>query len=311
MKTEKALSFASRREYIISGNTAALEVLEQSSENEASKAEGSMLEQNEDFKDENVDEDIDEGVSQVKAIPVSESYQEHGDKTDDQKKEDSKKSPRMKKEASSTFSIPGLKLPLTELNRTKNMTCKIISSEIISEGFFSASYLSFKLTIFPWETEIERRDKDFNTLREYFEKMFPHVLLPPISDRKNTKKHDDWYIHKRTNILQRFLNKCLDIEELKGSEVFLEFLTNKNSKTATKSLKTGYDNAKVPEDASQYPTMSGEHEVLESPALQKFSEKFNIYMNSYEVLSNQFYNLSKQLNNQYEELASTQKKMAE
>ena len=91
----------------------------------------------------------------------------------------------------------------------------------------------------------------------------------------------------------------------------MKFLTTKNSKNVTKALKTALEKAKVPEDASQYVTPSGEHQIIESSSINKFVEKFPIYMNSYEVLSAQFYDLSRTLDKQYEEIAGTQKKMAE
>jgi hypothetical protein len=45
--------------------------------------------------------------------------------------------------------------------------------------------------------------------------------------------------------------------------------------------------------------------------VQKFAEKFSVYTNSYEVVSAEFYKLSGQLKSQYEEVAATQRKMAE
>lgn len=71
------------------------------------------------------------------------------------------------------------------------------------------------------------------------------------------------------------------------------------------------DKAKVPEDASMYICETGEHPIIESKEVKRFSEKFPIYLNSYEVLNNEFYKLSRQLSGQYEELSVTQKKLSE
>jgi hypothetical protein len=296
----KNMSYYSRRDYILSGGV--IEPMEQSPQAD----EEQKLEEDE----ENIDEDNDEAEISKPKITKTELSKVHEDlQWQEDEKEDP--SPKFKKGVSIATTAPGLKLPLTELNRTKGLNIKVLSHEIVNEGFFSASYLSFKIQVLPWETIIDRRDKDFNTLREYFVKAYPHILIPPISSKKNTKKNDEWYIHKRTNLITRFINKWLDIDELKASEVFLEFLTTKNSKTATKVVKTGLDSVKPPEDCSQYATMSGEHKIIENPQVKKFSDKFSIYMNSYDVLSAQFYSLSRQLDTQYEEIASTQKKMAE
>lgn len=125
------------------------------------------------------------------------------------------------------------------------------------------------------------------------------------------KKHDEWYTHKRKKIIQRFINKCLDIDVLKSSEAFLDFLTNKNSKNATKNLKAFFDKTKAPEDASQYVTVTGEHDLIENPTIMKFAEKFSIYMTSYDILSSKFYSLSRQLEKQYEDISDTQQKLSE
>lgn len=133
---------------------------------------------------------------------------EHKVKEEDKDVDPKVDEPKMvKQHTSSISSVFGLKMPLTELNRIKDLKIEVIGTETIDEGFFSAKYLSFKLRVIPLDLAIERRDKDFNYLRDCFSKMYPHILIPPISAQKTTKKYDEWYTHKRTNIIQRFVNK--------------------------------------------------------------------------------------------------------
>lgn len=105
------------------------------------------------------------------------------------------------------YSCPGYKMHNTQISDIHNLSVKVLDSEVVDEGFFSAKYLSFKLKVLPWDTDIDRRDKDFNGLRDFLVKTFPHILIPPLSESKTIMKNDQWYLHKRKFIIENFVNK--------------------------------------------------------------------------------------------------------
>jgi hypothetical protein len=255
---------------------------------------------NESYEDKNAD--LLKPLADIKLLNRSEKSSEN---------EESKDSCPLVRLETKIYSCPGYKMHHTKISQTKDLSVKVLHSEVVDEGFFSAKYLSFKLKVLPWDTEIERRDKDFNSLREHLVKTNPHLLIPPLSDSKTIMKNDQWYLHKRKFIIENFVNKALSIPVLRSSDVFSEFLTLKSSKLVTKAIKAGADKTKVPEDASMYICETGEHPIIESKDVQKFSEKFTIYLNSYEVLNKEFYKLSRQLSDQYEEVSNTEKKLSE
>jgi hypothetical protein len=96
--------------------------------------------------------------------------------------------------------------------------------------------MSFMVRTFPLDKEVKRRDRDFNILREYLVKQFPHVLIPPISEilYKNSTTSQ---INERKNILEKYVNLILKSDQLKSSNVVLDFLTASNEKVFHKQLK--------------------------------------------------------------------------
>lgn len=107
------------------------------------------------------------------------------------------------------------------------------------------------------------------------------------------------------------MNKILQIEELKSSEVVDDFLKNANQKNVTKNITAAIEKLKVLEDASQYSNMTGCYPIQESKTASQFSERFPIYINSYQVLSGQFHQLSKQISSKYTEISELQKKLSQ
>lgn len=148
-KKDKTLSFFSRRELIVEGEPI------------PHVEETQIVEDEKEDEPENVDDDYDTGYREVKTAKPIEFPQKY------QEEEEKVSTPKMVKQSTSIVTaVPGIKMPLTELNRTKGLYVEILDSEIVDEGFFSAKYLSFKVKVMPFDTVIDRRDKDFNTLRE-------------------------------------------------------------------------------------------------------------------------------------------------
>lgn len=201
---DQTMSFFSRREQIMSGMPVNDTIVEDESPgNEEDQTGEGGQGGNINLRDEIEDS---KPYNYETAKPKQEYKGDNRSQEEERKDVTSPRMARMQTQAE-PYTVPGLKLPLTELNRTKDLRIEVIGSEIVDEGFFSAKYLSFKLKVLPWDTVIERRDKDFNVLHDYFVKAFPHILIPPINGKSTTKKYDEWYTHKRKFIIKRFMNK--------------------------------------------------------------------------------------------------------
>jgi hypothetical protein len=199
-KKEKTLSFFSRREQILEGNIDPNTIPE---EDYAPESQIDLAGSNEEDL-ENADE-TDEALSTPKTMVTQKSENKGKEEEDEEEKDPA--SPGIKRLQSRAYTAQGIKLHKTELNNIKDMRVEVIGSEVVNEGWLSAKYLSLKLKVLPSNTEIDRRDKDFNSLREYFLKAYPHILVPALNDRKSTMKEDEWYVHKRKMVIDKFINK--------------------------------------------------------------------------------------------------------
>ncbi len=47
-----------------------------------------------------------------------------------------------------------------------------------TEGFLKHKFVTYNMKTFPLNYVVERKDKDFNYLRDYLVIKFPHVVVP-------------------------------------------------------------------------------------------------------------------------------------
>jgi len=56
------------------------------------------------------------------------------------------------------FEIDGFKVNSNVLNRTQYLSVEVTEPELIDEGFFSSSYMSYNVRTSPLEKDVRRRD---------------------------------------------------------------------------------------------------------------------------------------------------------
>ena len=61
-------------------------------------------------------------------------------------------------------------------------------------------------------------------LKNTLESLHPGLPVPPIAKKGQYRRYDDKHLHKRLMILEMFLNKLAQIPELKGDQIFENFL---------------------------------------------------------------------------------------
>ncbi len=71
---------------------------------------------------------------------------------------------------------------------------------------------------------MERRYSDFEWLRLTFEWLHPGIPIPPLAKKGQFRRYDDKHLRKRMMILEMFLNKLLEIPELRAEVVLENFL---------------------------------------------------------------------------------------
>ncbi len=184
-------------------------------------------------------------------------------------------------------------------------TIDISDPQIQDDGFFSVKYLDFKVKLLGVEKSVRRRDKDFNTLRQYLSKMYPHVYIPTCPPHKKMKKYEADYLNKRKRNLQRFLNKVLHSSILRASPMVYDFLTFDNAKDFTKTLKTAFDKDPAPKNTREFVSLDGKFNVSKERKYFRFGEKYTSFTQSYEVLMTKMHNLNKKLSSEMRHVSDT------
>ena len=72
--------------------------------------------------------------------------------------------------------------------------------------------------------KVERRYSDFLWLKTTLELLHPGLPVPPIAKKGGYRRYDDKHLQKRLMILEMFLNKLVQIPELKGDQILENFL---------------------------------------------------------------------------------------
>jgi len=138
------------------------------------------------------------------------------------------------------------------------------------EGFFGGKHLIYKIETNPLGWKVERKDKDFNFLRTYLVKEFPHLLVPAVPEYTSAKVIDKNFMRKRESLLNRFMNKLLMQDEIKACPVLIDWLKVPNYKEVGKKLRKDCEEHPKYQFVHQYPTLSGEHKINVSKKAEIF-----------------------------------------
>ena len=86
--------------------------------------------------------------------------------------------------------------------------------------------------------KVGRRYSDFMWLREYLRKVNPTQVIPPIPEKKASKRTQRHY-DKRMSILTFFLNDIMTIPEFRNNRVVIGFLRLTESSAFAKLKEEG------------------------------------------------------------------------
>ena len=101
--------------------------------------------------------------------------------------------------------IPGFKAGKNALSKGNSLKVSISDPQIHDDGLFSRKFITFLVKTPELKYEVRRKDRDFNTLYEYFCKIFPHIYVPTCPEPKKDKMDDNAF-EKRAKQLETFIN---------------------------------------------------------------------------------------------------------
>ena len=183
----------------------------------------------------------------------------------------------------------------TEFRDYKNIKIEIKDPIKLETKFFAGKSVNYSVITYPFNYVVERRYSDFNWLREILFNTYNNILIPKMSKKgKVTKdKHDDSFIKKRMNFLERFINYIIKDETIKTSQILHDFLTIEKYEDFLIKKKV-YDKIKSFNfiDIKDRKTYGGELDI-------KINKEKEIYLEN--IKDNTIYNgnLFKKLNNNF------------
>ena len=101
----------------------------------------------------------------------------------------------------------------------KNVDIKIVRFDKKEGGIFEQSYVAYVIETPCLGKVVERRYTDFLWLKNTLEFYHPGLPVPPIAKKGQYRRYDDKHLHKRMMILEMFLNKLVQIPEIKGDQI--------------------------------------------------------------------------------------------
>ena len=187
----------------------------------------------------------------------------------------------------------------TEFGEHKDIRIEIKNPIKLETKLFSGKSVNYSVITYPFNYEVERRYSDFNWLREILFNSFNNILIPKMGYKgKVTKdKHDDNFIKKRMNFLERFINYIIKDDTIKTSQILYDFLTIKKYEDFSNKKKE-YDKIKIFNfiDIKDRKSINGELNI-------KITKEKEIYLEN--IRDNTIYNgnLFKKLNSNFKSLS--------
>jgi hypothetical protein len=139
----------------------------------------------------------------------------------EKKEKDNEENPKVIKEQT----IKCRKLLKTALN-DKKITVTIKNPKEMDGGLFGKKYILYEVKTAPMGWTVLRRFSDFDLFRTLFTRYFPSYIVPFLPSKKiGNKRFEKNFINKRMKFLNLFINKVVEREEFKTSELLIAFLS--------------------------------------------------------------------------------------
>ena len=133
------------------------------------------------------------------------------------------------------------KLEKTVLN-DKKISITIKNPKEMDGGLFGKKYVIYEVFTAPLGWTVLRRFSDFDLFRTLLVKYFPGYIIPPLPSKKiGNKRFEKKFVLKRMKYLNIFINKLVEREEFKASDLvscFLSYTDRGKFESKLKELQT-------------------------------------------------------------------------
>lgn len=134
-------------------------------------------------------------------------------------------------------------------------------------------------------------------------KLFPGKVIPPIPSKKK-KSFENEFIKKRRIFLEEFLNQMLMIDQVKNSQLMVEFLYLQNEQS-WKQKQKDYEKISKIDKVEQICNSIGSLDILVTPQIRNYNNHHQQFLQTQEQILSRTRKLCKQLEGELNKVAST------
>jgi hypothetical protein len=189
----------------------------------------------------------------------------------------------------------------TQLGKSGDLEITVSNPEKKETGFIKKTHVSYLITTLPLNFKVRRRYSDLSWFRQSLLNLFPANFIPAIP-RKSKFGSDtlaDPFIQKRLRAIERFLNYLVKDNNIKDSQILLDFLYI-GSDNEFNNRKKVYENVKSFTEAQDFKCREEKANILITAQTENYLEniKDNVNINI---------NLLKKINNSFKQLFNEMK----
>ncbi len=184
-----------------------------------------------------------------------------------------------------TKEIECLKLEKTQLN-DQTILVNISNPHQVNNSLFSTNYILYDVSTVQFKWIVNRRYSDFIWLRDCLKNLFPSDIIPMLPKKKiGNRRFEKDFLEKREKGLQKFINKIVNNEKYKATEILIIFLSCGERNLFEQKMKTISPKSLCNQNVYNIKSLDGKIKILnlENPEFEKeILQNFNsisIYCN--------------------------------
>ena len=169
-----------------------------------------------------------------------------------------------------------LKLEKTQLN-DKTIIVNISNPHQVNNSLFSTNYVLYDVSTAQFNWMVNRRYSDFIWLRDCLKSLFPADILPLLPKKKiGNRRFEKDFLEKREKGLQKFINKIVNNERYKATEVLIIFLSCVDRNIFEQKMKTISPKLLSRQNVYNIQNIDGKNKVIK---LDNFENEKEIFLN--------------------------------
>jgi len=113
----------------------------------------------------------------------------------------------------------------TVLNQYNDIKITIDDAQATKGGVFGGDHIRFTIKTEPLGWVVTRKHSEFARLKIVLDKLHPGLAIPNLLKKNEKEKFGDDSNRKRIYVYERFLQDCVQNEDIKATKYFVEFLS--------------------------------------------------------------------------------------